>query len=152
MREAAIADGIQSLSPVVSPPSPPHLLLPCPSFWRLFAGTSGSITNGSWDIDNPETANRRRRINRYFRTSRIGLGCHLGFSKLARFPSARFVELSGNFVAVGRFVHYPRFPRSSFSRRHPPCFLSPATPVLASSPRRTCFTPPPSFSSSGVVD
>lgn len=93
MREAAIADGIQSLSPVVSPF--PSLLYP--SLWRLFAGTARRRLNyGSsvsvtprWPIGVDESI--------VLPDTPIGLGYHLGFSNS---PPVSFQRASSNCLGI----------------------------------------------------
>lgn len=118
-------------------------------------GGSAAAQLRVFGIGNPETANRRRRINRGppnreipagRRSSRVSPRVstrgfeHPGFREAARRRRRRLPspELPGNFVAVRRSVHYPSFPAKSilclflFSLPLAYMFYSPTPP----SPRR----------------
>lgn len=92
-----------------------HLSFPRP-FHPLLCRITAAQLQG---LGNLETANRRRRINRTRTLDRPQVSSR-GFE---RSPSSPFTELPGNFVAVRRFVHYPRSPAKSIlsasSHRHP---------------------------------
>lgn len=107
---------------------------------RRRGGGSTAAQLRVFGIGNPETANRRRRINR---GGRIEIprgfewvpGYHPEVSNIrapGSCPSPLSLPLPGNFVAVRRFVHYPSFLAKS---------ILPPPPFPPSSPPRSLSLP-----------